>query len=294
MSITKQTLEKVNSLIVSALENGNLPWKKTWSSCNFVDNGDVITTPCNFASKKSYQGINRLILSLHPSGIPLFLTFKQIQQLNASIKPGAKALPVIYYSQLTLKTEQQQEEEEKETKIGFMKYYNVFNVTDTTLDISKYVTLAEPQNHPVNEILQPVFASYLERENIPLEKHLSENYYVPATDSIHMVDLAQFHTAEEYYSTLAHEIVHSTGHQKRLDRLTKNAKGKEYAFEELVAETAACYIMQHFNQSTDQLQANSAAYIAGWLEALNKNPYFFFQAAKQAELATNYILSEAS
>jgi antirestriction protein ArdC len=108
-----------------------------------------------------------------------------------------------------------------------------------------------------------------------------------------MVKINYFTTPIEYYHTLAHEIIHSTGHASRLDRLVKFAKKNEYAFEELVADTAASYLLQHFGQATDSTLQNSASYVTNWLEALGKNPYFFYQAAKQAELATNYVLKEA-
>ena len=51
----------------------------------------------------------------------------------------------------------------------------------------------------------------------------------------------QFVSTAEYYSTAFHEVVHSTGHQSRLNRLNSAAffGTEEYSKEELVAEIGA-------------------------------------------------------
>ena len=66
----------------------------------------------------------------------------------------------------------------------------------------------------------------------------SENpraYYSPVKDHIHMPPIATFHNAAGYYGTLAHETIHWTGSEKRLERIKKFANREAYAFEELVA-----------------------------------------------------------
>ena len=71
----------------------------------------------------------------------------------------------------------------------------------------------------------------------------SRAYYRASTDSIQMPDYKQFHTEAGYLSTLAHEMVHSTGHGSRLARgLGGNAFGSDaYAKEELIAELGATF-----------------------------------------------------
>ena len=60
-------------------------------------------------------------------------------------------------------------------------------------------------------------------------------YYSPVKDHIHMPPIATFHNAAGYYGTLAHETIHWTGSEKRLERIKKFANREAYAFEELVA-----------------------------------------------------------
>ena len=53
-----------------------------------------------------------------------------------------------------------------------------------------------------------------------------------------------FDSPETFYITLFHELVHSTGHQTRLNRQTlvegDGMGGKVYSEEELVAEMGSC------------------------------------------------------
>lgn len=43
-------------------------------------------------------------------------------------------------------------------------------------------------------------------------------FYRPSTDAVHMPARSRFVDAPHYYSTLFHELVHSTDHESRLAR----------------------------------------------------------------------------
>jgi antirestriction protein ArdC len=61
-------------------------------------------------------------------------------------------------------------------------------------------------------------------------------YYRPSTDSVHTPARSRLVDAPHYYSTLFHELVHSTGHGSRLNRSFGAHFGDElYSKEELVA-----------------------------------------------------------
>ena len=122
----------------------------------------------------------------------------------------------------------------------------------------------------------------------------SRAYYRPSTDTVNMPDRSLFGTAEEYYSTLFHELGHSTGHGSRLSRrsikeLTMYGT-HEYTVEELIAEMCSCFLCNHsgIEQSTFD---NSAAYIQGWLKRLRDDPKFVIQAGSAAQKATDFILN---
>lgn len=98
----------------------------------------------------------------------------------------------------------------------------------------------------------------------------------------------------DYYATLFHELVHSTGHDERLNRIELiNSKGfrtQEYAIEELTAEMGASYLKSFAGIPIEQLE-NNAAYIQGWLERLRNDKKFIVHASAQAQKATDFILN---
>lgn len=70
----------------------------------------------------------------------------------------------------------------------------------------------------------------------------------------------------EYYSTALHEIGHSTGHEKRLNRsLSADHGSPEYAEEEMRAEIASMFLEQDMGvEVKDKHIENNSAYIAAW------------------------------
>jgi antirestriction protein ArdC len=100
-----------------------------------------------------------------------------------------------------------------------------------------------------------------------------------------------FTSPEEFYSTLFHELVHSTGHESRLKRQFGKSFGDEqYSKEELIAEIGAAMLcsMAGIEQVTIE---NSAAYIGGWLKALRNDKRMIVTASTAAQKAADYILN---
>lgn len=100
----------------------------------------------------------------------------------------------------------------------------------------------------------------------------------------------------EYYSTAFHEMIHSTGHPKRLGRFENIqsvlGKKEDYSKEELVAEMGSSYLMNLAEIETKKTFRNSAAYIQNWLQVLRNDNRFIVSAASKAEQAVCYILGE--
>ena len=131
--------------------------------------------------------------------------------------------------------------------------------------------------------------------NPPAIKHEgNQAYYSPSGDYVKMPKKEQFDSINDYYRTLFHELTHSTGHEKRLDRgINLMLEKEDYAKEELVAEFGAVFlsawagIMWYTNK-------NHAAYLKSWnsaiKEAENDNK-FLMKAASLAQAATDYILN---
>ena len=97
---------------------------------------------------------------------------------------------------------------------------------------------------------------------------------------------------ENYYSVLFHELTHWTGAKHRLDRLNDNKfGGKDYAFEELVAELGAAMCCASTGV-TSSPREDHARYIKNWLAALKSDKRFIFSAASQAQKAVDFLFSE--
>ena len=97
-----------------------------------------------------------------------------------------------------------------------------------------------------------------------------------------------------HYSTVFHEIAHSTSHPSRLNRLEKTTSfgSESYGKEELVAELTSCVLVNHCGLETPSSFRNSAAYIQGWLKALRNDKRFIVSASGKAEKAVDLILNK--
>ena len=117
-------------------------------------------------------------------------------------------------------------------------------------------------------------------------------FYRPSTDEVVLPIRKQFMSTAEYYSTVFHELTHSTGHASRLNRLTQAAffGSEDYSKEELVAEIGAAALVNHVGLETSNSIRNSAAYIQNWLKVLRDDKRFIVSASGRAEKAVNLIL----
>ncbi|MFH2013789.1 MAG: zincin-like metallopeptidase domain-containing protein [Patescibacteria group bacterium] len=78
-------------------------------------------------------------------------------------------------------------------------------------------------------------------------------YYSPNNDYINIPEKENFINSEMYYSTLFHELIHSTGHKKRLNRKGVNDivsfGSDKYSEEELTAEIGASFFKQRIRNN---------------------------------------------
>jgi antirestriction protein ArdC len=101
-----------------------------------------------------------------------------------------------------------------------------------------------------------------------------------------------FNSAEEYYSTLFHELTHSTGHPSRVGREgieVLNTFGSEsYSKEELIAEMGAAMLCGVTGIAPATIE-NSAAYLQSWISRLKGDSKLLVSAASAAQKAADYI-----
>ena len=279
--------EIITDQIISQLEKGVVPWHKPWNSAG--------VEPTNLVSKKAYRGINTFLLNAMSYSSPYWLTYNQCTEMGGHVNKGEKSSMVVFYK---LNTYSQEGEggEITEKHIQFLRYYNVFNIEQCELPEGKSPTMTTRPEVPIIEACEKIVHS------MPLKPEVkhggSRACYFPFLDYINMPRKDFFDGSEEYYSTLFHELTHSTGHTKRVGR--KNVEGAgdwsafgsaPYAQEELVAEMGAAFLCGHagiVNKTVD----NSAAYIGSWLRKLKNDKKMVIYAASQAQKAADFVLNK--
>jgi len=182
------------------------------------------------------------------------------------------------------------EGEEFKERFPILRYYNVFNVTQCTWPDESVWDAEEREFNPIEDC-ENVIEGYTDcPETIHVEATIPS--YNPSLDRIKMPKKEQFKSDEEYYSTRFHEMNHSTGHKKRLDRkgVGIGFKGDSiYSEEEIIAEMATAYLCAEAG-ILHATKENNAAYIKSWLQGLKEDKKFIFKVSSQAQKSTDYIL----
>jgi len=274
--MNNKSYDRITERIVSLLAQGTVPWHKPWS----VQTG----LPRNLITQKPYRGINVFLLMAMNYESPNWLTLRQANAMGGQIKPGEKSCPVVFWKPMKVKDKESGEDR----KIPFLRLYHVFNVTQCT----GLKNIPPADNTAFIQTLPAELVANMPQR--PVIKHgMAMASYSPAGDVVNMPDQARFKSEDYYYATLFHELVHSTGHEKRLKRagiLERNGYGSDpYAKEELVAELGGAFLCGHTG-IVDRTINSSAAYLEGWLKSLKQDRTLIVQAAAQAQKAADFIL----
>lgn len=297
MANNNQVYEIINGIIVKCLNDGICPWRKPWQV-----NGKSLYIS---RSGNPYSFLNTMLLIAQGAKAGEFITLKQANAEGGKVKKGAKSYIITFYKQLICKVEdknnnnaeitEDEENEPKIKKIPMLKYYRVFNIADCENIQPKHNTDITPAEVQPIDAAEQMLKEYLSSENAPkfFAEVSNDAFYRPSTDEIHVPAPEQFNNPAEYYSTAAHECIHSTGHKSRLDRLTNEVFGSvNYSREELVAEIGAATLLAQCGIEDADTMKNSVAYLQGWAKHLTDKPKEFAVAAARAEHAVNWILGE--
>lgn len=274
----------ITDRMIDLLEQGTVPWRKPWAGNDLM--------PANLVSKKNYRGINVFLLAAMAYESPYWLTFNQSKKLGGSVRKGEKACPVVFWKWLEV---DDKKNPTRQKKIPMLRYYHVFNVAQCD-GLDGHVPVMETENREFNPINEAEALATAMPDKPELTHTHSRAFYRPAQDLVNVPRPELFNSDEEYYSTLFHELVHSTGHEKRLGRHDKDELvmfgSNTYSREELVAEMGCAYMCGTCG-IVEQTIDNSAAYIAGWLERLKNDKAFVIKAAAHAQKAVDYILGSS-
>jgi len=280
--MSDKVIRIVTEKVIEGLKKGTVAWQKPWSS--------VEGRPKNMVSGKHYRGINAFSLcepvSERPD--PNWLTMKQIKGLGLRLVKGERYTPVAFWKWT------ERVKNGRTENIPFVRFYQVYNRqqlegAEDMWPLGEVGDKPEMAEEDWEKGAALMLKGYQDRGGSHIQFGGSSAFYRPGEDTIGMPNRGDFITQAQYWSTLFHEVVHSTGAKKRLNREMKGFSSDNHAYskEELVAEMGSCFVMAdlgvdvHFN--------NSVAYLQAWLNELEDDPKLLMQAAQRAEKAYDFI-----
>ena len=275
----KNVYEIVTEQIIRQLEQGVAPWHKPWRT----------EAPCNLVSGKPYRGINVFLLASQGYESRYWLSFNQAMKLGGHVKKGEHSSIVTFWNIGEEKIVRGANGIERKSRPFLLKFYRIFNVCQTE-GIAEKLGLGKSSNRvPSIEQCEAVVSGM---PNAPRTAQSGRACYRPSTDTIGMPARGLFNSPEEYYSTLFHELTHSTGHPSRVGRegieQLNTFRSESYSKEELVAEMGAAMLCGLTGLAPQTLQ-NSAAYLQSWLRVLKSDMRMVVTAASAAQKAVDYI-----
>src|SRR5229473_2729870 len=204
----------VTEKIINLLEQGIVPWRRPWSATGM---------PRNLVSKKEYRGVNLFLLSATKYVSPFWLTMKQANELDGSVRKASTAQIVVFWKvdQIanagTETGPESDEADEKSRRRFVLRYYRLFNLEQCELPqavLDKLPKIETHQHDPI-EAAERIIAGMPNPPDIQYAG--SKAFYSPTTDRITLPPRELFTSAEEEVATRLHEICHAVGHPSRLN-----------------------------------------------------------------------------
>lgn len=258
--------EIITERILESLKNGLIPWRQPGEPGRAY----------RWSVNKLYRGINQIMLERGE-----YATTKQIYSAGGRLKKKEKSHIVTFFKMI--------EKEDKAESYPVLRYYRVYEIN------TQCEGLSSKRAHAPEVCLldaEKIVKGYADCPRIAHRK--SRSYYEPTIDTIIIPPKEQFNNTESYYLTLFHELVHSTGHEKRLNRATlteETAFGGKFNKEELIAEIGAALLCTTAGMYMPNLAIDEDFYRKGWIHFLtNSNPQTLVRAAGAAQKAVDWIL----
>ncbi len=280
--------EDVTNRVVAALQSGVVRfWRQTWAKS--ANSG----TPTSAVSGKPYRGINRILLSLLGHESKWFATYAGWRSLGGQVRRGERGVTAILYKPVT-KKKVNDDGEEEQSSFAFMKTFSLFHISQVDGDLSRFRDVPKPDSEPAFVDCGPA-EEVFEATGADVRFGGGRAFYSPSHDYIQLPPKSAFSNEKthEFYSVLAHETVHWSGHESRLNRLNKLARfgDESYAVEELVAELGSAYLVNEIGLPQSDDLSNVTAYLGHWLKVLQRDHTAIFTAASAASAAADHILA---
>lgn len=273
--ITEKIIERVEAMI----ENGETanwlcPWRR-------------LGLPKSYISEKAYSGINLWLLE---SGY--YLTWNQYLDIkkknpDVNLKKGSKSHLCVYFNY----NEVENEETGETKKVPYLKYYRLFESGDfeNLPPKDKLIDYEHGEHADIDDFM----SAYAKNADVRITVKKSDKaYYSPLFDEIVIPQPSMYPDFNNYVAVLAHEIIHSSGSKKRLDRIKDDFCEEEtYSKEELIAQLGSSLLCFLLGYDTAETVNNDVNYIRGWLSHLKDNTRELVSAAAKAQQAVDYVMN---
>lgn len=294
----QDTYQYVTEQIIEALERVDAgDWERPWDP--------TLGVPRNRHSGDAYSGVNvpLLWIAQQEGGYESseWVTFKQALDLDGHVRKGESGTKIAMFTRWNKRVavdkygnEVDVDPEEAEgrgdlevesRRLPIWKTYTVFNVEQCEdVEPSAEADPVPPEDR------HDGFERFVARTGAEIETGSHKAAYAPPLDKIRVPSIEAFETPAAFYSTLAHELIHWTGHEDRLDRGFGDRFGDEdaYAFEELIAEFGGAFTTSRFGIERGGFDRH-AEYVKHWLEILRGDEYAVFLASSKAKQAAQYL-----
>jgi antirestriction protein ArdC len=283
---------RITDQLIADIEAGAGTWRMPWYTL-----ADAATPES--VDGRRYRGTNALWLALvgadreWTSGI--WATYVAWQRHGAQVRRGEKATPVLLWKPITAKQRDRDNDttsDETDPATGrrlVARAYNVFSAEQ--VDGAEVLLARRAERVAGRDSVERIAAAdaYFTGFDVRVVEGGNEACYQPASDTIRIPTINQFHSPASYYATRAHETIHATGHPSRLARTFGQRFGdRAYAAEELVAELGAAMWCAQAGISS-ATRTDHAAYLSHWLDILRDDPRSLVTVASKAQAAVDYI-----
>lgn len=292
----EENRKKIVDKLISNMEEGYIFSEWAWNRKAFL--------PRNAITGTLYQGINRLNLSFEAleRGYedPRWLTLKKANEMGYTVKPGAKGVfcekwiwqkveKVINEETGEIEKDEDGKEKSKivDLKRPIINYFYLYNASQIE-GIPPYI---EPKIETNSNFLD-VADSFIVSSECPIEEKFQDSaFYSPIYDKIILPPRNYFKSDEAFLGTLLHEMSHSTGNEKRLNRDIKNLFGTEkYAIEELTAELSCVFLEAELDMDIDFTRQDHINYFNSWIQVLKNDPNELYRVCSNASKSCSRLM----
>ena len=278
--------EEVTAKILQALLAGTPPWRKGWSS----------GLARNLKTNRAYRGINLVILGMQEHDDERWMTYRQANEMGYQVRKGERSTKIVRLVEIEKRAKGAESEgeviAEENNRRLLIRWHDVFNASQID---------GIPERPARVQAIEPVEAADaivegMKQTGLKVIHGSTNAYYSLHVDLIRIPNKSSFHSTESYYSTMLHEISHSTGAPLRLNRDMGRPNSMERAREELRAEIASVMSLASISMPLALAQESfemHASYVASWISLLKNDVNELFRAASDAQGICDYMQEHA-